>query len=141
MSLMSWSSKAEDMAQQSKFQFMQGTATQNSRSALTACTPCLAQAPAGSGPEMPSICLTPLCCRHRDWCCASELWHLPKQHPELGGICQPCYRALQLALTVCMQYTAPVQLTNVLSLPALCQALPNNCNGQLMTCLPHRPAC
>ena len=68
MSLMSWSSKTEDMAQQSKFQFMQGTAKQNSRSALTACTPCLAQAPAGSGPGTPSICLTPLCCRHRDWC-------------------------------------------------------------------------
>ena len=81
MSLMSWSSKAEAMAQQSKFQFMQGTAKQKSRSALTACTPCLAQVPAGSGPE---ICLTPLYCRHRDWCCASELWHLPKQHPELG---------------------------------------------------------
>lgn len=38
MSLMSWSSKAEDMAQQAKFQFMQGMAKQNPRSASTAYT-------------------------------------------------------------------------------------------------------
>ena len=52
MSLMSWSSKAEDMAQQSKFQFMQGTAKLNSRSAPTAYTASTltAQVLAGQGP-------------------------------------------------------------------------------------------
>ena len=66
MSLMSWSSKAEDMAQKSKFQFMQGTAKQNSRSASTAYTPSAlaAQVRAGQGPEAPLICLAPLCLRH-----------------------------------------------------------------------------
>ena len=67
MSLLSWSSKAEDMAQKSKFQFMQGTAKQNSRSALTACTPSplAAQVPAGHQPRAPLIHLAPLCFRHR----------------------------------------------------------------------------